>query len=97
MKFTTSIRLFLVGCTLFSAIAVWGQVANDECEGAIEIIDIANACSEVGEFTNEGATPTGFSGGGGGLSNDGRDVWFKFTALANNVTITVIGESGGGT
>ncbi len=97
MKFTTSIRLFLIGCTLFSAIAVWGQVANDECEGAIEIIDIANACSEVGEFTNEGATPTGFSGGGGGLSNDGRDVWFKFTALANNVTITVIGESGGGT
>jgi len=73
----------------------FAQPENDECENSIEVIDITNTCFEE-LYSNEGATPTGFTGGGG-LSNDGRDVWFRFTALASDLTITVRGGGEVGT
>ena len=72
------------------------QPANDLCETAIEIQDLNNYCSQEGAFSNDNATTTNF-GDGGNLSANGKDVWFRFTAIASHVTISIIGRSDGGT
>lgn len=72
------------------------QPANDDCSNAILIDDIIQGCSEEGAYSNEGATPTNFSGSSC-TSSDGADVWFRFTAIATDLTLTVNGSSGGET
>jgi len=84
--------LFLLLCPIF----LFAQPANDECGNALLIDDIAQTCSAVGQYSNEGATSTNFSGGSC-TSNNGNDVWFKFTAIATDLTLTVIGNTGGET
>jgi len=98
MKYYYTHPLLTLTWTLFGLllpVLAFAQPENDECENAIEVIDITNTCFEE-LYSNEGATPTGFTGGGG-LSNDGRDVWFRFTALASDLTITVRGGGEVGT
>ena len=80
-------------CLLFLPLTGFAQPANDDCANAIELTDIRSWCSGVGEFTNEDATATGF-GAAGCFSGAERDVWFTFTPLAKDVTITVIGNQG---
>jgi len=48
----------------------------------------------VSTTTNEGATSTNFSGNSC-TSNNGADVWFRFTAIATDLTLRVIGNTGG--
>jgi len=98
MKHYYTHPILTLSWTLFGLllpILAFAQAANDECENAIEVIDITNTCFEE-LYTNVGATPTGFTGAGS-LSNDGRDVWFRFTALASDLTITVRGGGEVGT
>ena len=71
---------------------VLAQPSNDECDGAIEIPDVSNWCSNVAEFSNAEATASGF-GAPFCFSNSDNDIWFKFTAIATDITITVIGAS----
>ena len=80
---------------IISPIFLFAQPANDECAGAIEIIDIVKSCTDatVGEFSNEGATPTNFSVGSC-TSNNGNDVWYRFTAIATDLTLSIIGNTG---
>ena len=73
-------------------ILLFAQPANDECINALLIDDIAQTCSTVGQYSNEGATSTNFSGGSCTSSN-GNDVWFRFTAIATDLTLTVIGDN----
>lgn len=80
-------------CLLLLPFIGFAQPANDECANAIELTDIRSWCSEVGEFTNEGATETGFSAAGC-FSGAENDVWFTFTPVATDVTVTVIGNQG---
>ena len=82
--------------SLLCPIVAYAQQLNDGCNQAIEIVDIENFCSNAGSFSNENATPSGFDGGGG-LSVNGNDVWFRFTAVASHVSITVRGLGTGGT
>ena len=70
----------------------FAQPINDDCAGAIEIADVSNWCSNVAEFSNEDATGSGFTSPFC-FSNADNDVWFKFTAIATDMTITVIGAS----
>ncbi len=88
--------LFFILAFLFCPIFLSAQPVNDDCGNAILIDNIIQNCSEVGEFTNEDATPTNFSGNSC-TSNDGADVWFRFTAIATDLTLTVNGNSGGDT
>ena len=81
--------------SLLYPITAFAQPANDVCDQAVVIVDIENFCSNAGSFSNEGATPTGFSDGE--LSATGKDVWFRFTAVASHVTITIRGLGTGGT
>ncbi len=79
---------------IFIPAIIFSQPINDDCINAIEITDVANYCSAFGEFNNFGATPS--------IPSDyicipnetsARDVWFKFTATANFIHLTVNGKS----
>ncbi|MEM6967655.1 MAG: hypothetical protein AAF573_23030, partial [Bacteroidota bacterium] len=85
---------YLIGilfCFLF-ANTTFAQPSNDECENAIEITDVSNWCSEVAAYSNEEATESGFPAPFC-FSNTNNDVWFRFTAIATDATITIIGAS----
>ncbi len=86
--------LFIV--CLLSPMEAFAQPANDLCDQAVEIVDLENFCSNVGSYSNEGATSSDFSGDGT-LSATGKDIWFRFTAMASHVTITIRGLGTGGT
>ncbi len=68
--------------------------ANDHCSKAMWLKDVTNFCSSPRQFTNYEATP-------GGpdpakcfpqyIDDTDNDVWFKFTAVATVVNISVIG------
>ncbi|MES3018990.1 MAG: PKD domain-containing protein, partial [Bacteroidota bacterium] len=58
--------------------------ANDECSNAKQI-SVQNYCSAVGEFSNANATES--------FIGNGRDTWFKFTATAFEISITVTGTT----
>ncbi len=85
------ILLFL---TLVIWTASWAQPTNDECSNAIVITDPTNFCSKTTGntvFTNIAATPSGL-GAPNCFSSSGKDVWFKFTPLATDVTIVIKGK-----
>jgi len=70
----------------------WAQPANDNCDQATVLLELTNACSNVGQFTNGGATPSNFSEPDC-FNNAGNDVWFQFVAGATDVNILVIGNA----
>lgn len=65
---------------------------NDNCEGAAEIFDVENFCSPFAAGNTFFATaspvpkPPCFT-------NANRDIWFFFTAVATDVSITINGSS----
>ena len=89
--------LFLVNVPMWAAISV--APSNDDCSKAITIKNVSNYCSSPQQFTNEGATPSGYDNPvcfpGLSLFAQDNDVWFKFTAKANTVNISVIGAING--
>lgn len=72
------------------------QVANDDCTNPILISDVTSFCSPAGSFSNAGATPSNYSPASCFGSTTSNDVWFSFTPLATDVTITVRGATSGG-
>lgn len=88
-------RVLLITIVLFCGILTVGlaQPANDDCENAIVITEVNDWCSEPGEFTNRDATPSGYDGASC-FAGAGDDVWFRFTPVATDVTITINGNSG---
>ncbi len=85
--------IFFFFAILFSQ-PLWAQPANDDCENAT-LIEMINGCSAVEAYTSVGATPSGFSGASC-FSGSQNDVWFTFTPLATDVTITIVGATRGG-
>jgi gliding motility-associated-like protein len=86
--------LIFFGLILRGGLA-WGQVANDECAGAIEINlknNNGDYCSKAAEFTTVGATP-GTLAGASCFNSSSTDVWFSFTAVATEVRVSVFGSS----
>ena len=67
---------------------------NDDCSQAILLRNVSGWCSSPRQYTNQNATPSGLQNPecfpSYLLEND-NDVWFKFTAIANTVNISVIG------
>lgn len=80
---------------LLAVIGLQGQPVNNDCQNAIELTNISDWCSDVGAFSNTGATPSGY-GAPGCWVGGGGDVWFQFTAQFTDFTVTVIGEQIGG-
>ncbi len=78
---------------LFLSSSLYAQPSNDECDGAIAIPNVIDWCSNIAEFTNETATPSGF-GPASCINATTNDVWFTFTTVATDVVIVVNGNSG---
>lgn len=84
---------------LLATTRLLAQPSNDACANAIALQSGTNLCSPVAAYTNVNATPSGFGAATcwGSASND---VWFTFTAIATDITITINGNqapSAGGT
>ena len=71
---------------------IFAQPANNDCNTATNIPDVADYCSAVGEYTNVNATASNVNDAPC-FSNNGNDVWFSFTTIALDVTITIIGDA----
>lgn len=82
---------FLVFILLVFHFPLWTQPINDLCPNAIELDYVENWCSVESTYTNEGSTLSSISGIEC-FSDKGGDVWFKFVALNNNITVRVIGD-----
>jgi len=86
----TSICLFLTPATAFA------QPSNDDCSNAILLDNIQVFCSDPDAYTNSGATNDVDDLTLSTCTDDkDQDVWFKFIPLEPNITITVIGRTGG--
>ena len=76
---------------LFSTILL-AQPGNDECQDAFLIADVMDWCSDNEAYFTNGATPSGF-GPPSCFNSITNDIWFQFTAIATDVTITVKGST----
>lgn len=89
------ISLFIL---LFISIStVYAQPANDSYDKAIPFTD-PSKCSAEAAYSNINAIDEGVFGTASQwpTGETGKDVWFRFTASAFDVTITVTGNSTGG-
>ncbi len=69
-------------------ICVTDNVVNDNHDNAILFNDLNNWCSENAKYTNSIATPDE-SAGSCWTGAENKNVWFKFIATSNLVTVTV--------
>ena len=79
---------------IFIGFSIFGksQPLNDSCVNAITISNLNAWCSDTAEYTNVNATTDTLSEASCWVGNSsGRDVWFKFTAIASGVNITISG------
>lgn len=91
------LRLLLLLCVFFLGFSLTLKAqapANDDCSGAITLTNISNFCSDNAAYTNINATPSGL-GKAQAWSSDGNDVWYKFTAIAFDINISVTGNGSG--
>ena len=85
--------IFLLACIMYSVQLV-AQPANDECADATVLTDVSNWCSTVAQFTTVNATPsadpspTCFP-----TAQTNNDIWFSFVAQAENINISVAGNT----
>lgn len=79
---------------LFAASAKAQAPANDNCSGAITLTTVSNFCSDNAAYTNINATPSGLAKSQFWPS-EGKDVWYKFTAVAFDANISITGNGSG--
>ena len=79
--------LFLVGFSFYAQ-----AQGNDECINAIRIQDVGNYCSEIGAFSNTGASQSTEEDPSCFPPEEHFDVWFVFTAQATDVSISIKGN-----
>ena len=66
---------------------IQAQPAYDDCEGAFELTDVSNWCSDVAAFDNSDATDSDYSAPFC-FPDENNDVWFRFTAIATDATVS---------
>ena len=76
----------------FTSLVLWSQPTNDQCNTPIKLGDVTKYCSKVGEYSLQGASPSGYGPSTCWTSMSG-DVWFTFRAFASDVSITIIGTN----
>lgn len=65
---------------------------NDDIQKATPIFELKNFCTDLGRYNNNEATASGYKKGRF-WNSEGKDVWFKFTAIATDVNINVVGKN----
>lgn len=83
--------IYVILHIIFAVHSVSAQPANDNCENAIEIVNLMG-CSAAGAFSNENATPGGLDAPSC-FSGANNDVWFSFVAIATDATVTITGAA----
>ncbi len=76
---------------LFLGKILAAQPSNDGCDAPINLPDVTNFCSAVGQYNNAGATPSGATAAC--MAADDNDIWFSFTATATDVDIIIRGKT----
>ena len=89
-KCSLALYFVLAACSVFAQ-----APSNDECSNPIVITDVVNFCSPVGAYTNVDATPSTY-GAATCFNSVQKDVWFAFTPVATDVTITLRGATAQG-
>ncbi len=77
---------------LLSVTTAFAQPSNDDCDAPIVVDTLINECSAVGAFTNVDATPSAY-GAATCFTGVHKDVWFRFTPIATDVTILIRGAT----
>ncbi|MEO6758064.1 MAG: PKD domain-containing protein, partial [Saprospiraceae bacterium] len=89
-------KLALAFYFVFGTLILFAQTpSNDECSNPIILPDVVNFCSPVAAYTNVGATPSSY-GAATCFGTTQNDVWFAFTPVATDVTVTVRGATAQG-
>ncbi|MBX7225633.1 MAG: PKD domain-containing protein [Chitinophagales bacterium] len=86
-----SLKKLCLWLMFFIGIQNYVAAQGDECQLGYNLTDVNDYCSAPGQFTNTGATTSGFGKPGCWAINN-NDVWFKFTAIASDVTIQINGD-----
>ncbi|MBC8146534.1 MAG: hypothetical protein H8E98_00945, partial [Bacteroidetes bacterium] len=90
---TQNLKYYLTLVFIVFAIIGKSQPVNDSCINAIVITNLNAWCSDSAEYTNIAATTDTLGSSSCWVGNaSGRDVWFKFTAIASGVNITISGS-----
>jgi gliding motility-associated-like protein len=88
------IRKILISISfLFTALTIYAQPVNDECNNAIILDDLNNWCSNPGQFTTVGATASAEASASCFPLTTSHDVWFAFIATANTVNVIINGNT----
>lgn len=78
--------------TLFLSVFIFNNVSGQsDCNTAIELKELNNWCSPSAFYTNEDTDVNSFPSPSC-FTEPGYDVWFKFTAVARDINITVLGD-----
>ena len=84
-------RIQLLIISVLASLTALAQPVNDECANAIELTDIQNWCSATEAYSNI-STSTSGQGRPGCYTQDGQDIWFRFTANSTSINIRVLGD-----
>jgi len=83
-----SIPILLLGLLKFAA------PPNDNIGGAINLTTLTGYCSDDAAYSNLEATRSLYRKGSF-WGTEGKDIWYKFTAIRTDINITVTGNTGG--
>jgi gliding motility-associated-like protein len=85
---------YLVSSFLFFIFTGFVAYAQDDCATAIELTNVKGWCSPVAAYNNLTATQSTYSPASNCLFGArSHDVWFKFTAIATEINITISGQT----
>lgn len=81
---------------MLSLIGLSAQIEFTDCQGAYQILDPIDWCSENGAFSNVNVGASGYGPASCWNSAD-NDIWFEFIAFARAINIVVDGSGGANT
>jgi len=80
-------------CCSFNLYALQAIPVNDDMANATGLKNLSAYCSAGAAFNNTDATTSGYKKGSFWKS-EGKDIWFKFTAIGTDISVNVTGKSG---
>ncbi|HSH64896.1 MAG TPA: hypothetical protein VLB84_03650, partial [Bacteroidia bacterium] len=91
-------RFFTLSFTLFVLLLNFQiRAQGDDCQTSLLLPNVVKYCSGSQQYSNIGATASGWAIGTCWPANTTADVWFYFKAVGTDVQISVSGETGKGT
>jgi len=88
------IRLIRMGlcCSFIFLLSIKSFAQGDDCAQALALTNVSNFCSNAGQYTNSGATPSAYAAPPCWTGSPLEDVWFSFVCTGTDVLISVNGS-----